>query len=199
MVKKQLWVLAGGNGSGKSTYYKYYLKDKNLEFINADEIALKISSVITKEVSWKAQDEARKLYETYLYEGKTFCFETVFSHESKLDLLKKAKELSYEIVLVYIHLLDPILNVARVNQRVVGGGHSVPEDKILSRIPRTVELVKQATVFADEIILYDNSDSSNPFMQIAVLDKNKNVGIKVEKLPDWAEGILQPFVKYKFF
>ena len=37
---KQLWVLAGGNGAGKSTFYKTsLLKKRGVQFVNADMIA----------------------------------------------------------------------------------------------------------------------------------------------------------------
>ena len=64
----------------------------------------------------------------------SFCFETVFSHESKIDFLARAKANGYKIILVYIHLFDANLNEARVKQRTSEGGHSVPIEKIHSRI-----------------------------------------------------------------
>jgi predicted ABC-type ATPase len=36
---KQLWILAGGNGSGKSTFYEQYLRPQGLSFVNTDLIA----------------------------------------------------------------------------------------------------------------------------------------------------------------
>ena len=35
---KVLYIIAGANGSGKSTLAKVLLKEKQLEFLNADEI-----------------------------------------------------------------------------------------------------------------------------------------------------------------
>lgn len=37
--RKQLWLLVGGNGSGKSTFYRLYLQPRHLPFVNADVIA----------------------------------------------------------------------------------------------------------------------------------------------------------------
>lgn len=52
---KQLWILAGGNGAGKSRFYDTYLKDKELSFVNADRLAKEISEEQTAEVSKAAQ------------------------------------------------------------------------------------------------------------------------------------------------
>lgn len=38
---KELIVLAGSNGSGKTTFAKELLKEHKIQFLNADEIALK--------------------------------------------------------------------------------------------------------------------------------------------------------------
>ena len=40
--KKMLYIIAGANGSGKSTLANVLLKEKNLEFLNADDIAKEI-------------------------------------------------------------------------------------------------------------------------------------------------------------
>ena len=40
---KLLYIIAGANGSGKSTLAEVLLKEKKLEFLNADEIAKQIA------------------------------------------------------------------------------------------------------------------------------------------------------------
>ena len=32
---KQIWVLAGGNGAGKSTFYSQFLKPRGVKLVNA--------------------------------------------------------------------------------------------------------------------------------------------------------------------
>ena len=94
--------------------------------------------------------------ERLLQQGVSFCFETVFSHVSKIDFVANAKAQGYEIVLVYIHLDTSELNEARVYQRVTEGGHSVPVDKIHSRIPRTMKHIGAVLPLVDEARLLDN-------------------------------------------
>ncbi len=186
---RQLWVLAGGNGAGKSTFYNQYLAKSSVKFVNADLIAKDIDSENPEGVSYHAATMAAKIREDLISQGVSFCFETVFSHESKIDFLAQAKANGYRIILVYIHLFDSSLNEARVKQRVSEGGHNVPTEKIHSRIPRTMKHVKTALLIVDEARILDNSSKEDPFQQIIVM-KSGNYEVKADPLPEWAKGLL---------
>ena len=189
MSKKQLWVLAGGNGAGKSTFYKHYLKKYGLKYVNADLIAKELSPESPEELSYNAETIAEKIRNDLLAQGSSFCFETVFSHESKVDFIAQAKGLGYKIILVYIHLMGPGLNEARVYQRVEEGGHSVPKEKIYSRIPRTMKHIKNAITIVDEAWILDNSSEQNRFQQIVIM-KNGAYEKKTDLLPDWVKDVI---------
>ncbi len=189
-VSKQLWLLAGGNGSGKSTFYRLYLEPQGVKFINADLIAREIAPENLQEASYKAAHLAQRLRDDFLFEGLSFCFETVFSHVSKVDFVAKAKALGYEIILVYVHLDTVELNEARVTQRVSEGGHNVPSDKIRNRIPRTMSNIKKIIPLVDSARLLDNSSFDNPFQQVAIVNHGRRIDL-VFPLPQWAEEILE--------
>lgn len=55
-------------------------------------------------------------------------------------------------------IADPAINVYRVKSRVESGGHDVPEDKIVSRYDRALELVKYVVEVSDICHIYDNSE-----------------------------------------
>lgn len=187
---KQLWVLAGGNGSGKSTFYRTsLLARQGVLFLNADLIARSINADSPETVSYNAASVAQKIREEFLTQGISFCFETVFSHPSKIDFIAKAKALGYYVVLIYIHLENSSLNEARVSQRVSEGGHNVPSDKIKSRLPRTIQNVTIAIPLADEVRLLDNSSREHPFRQIALVRKGRRIET-AEPLPSWAAKML---------
>ena len=186
---RQLWVLAGGNGAGKSTFYNLHLAKYGIKFVNADLIAKDIDSENPESVSYHAATVAANIREDLISQGVSFCFETVFSHESKIDFLAQAKANGYKIILVYIHLFDSSLNEARVKQRVSEGGHSVPTEKIHSRIPRTMKNIKTALSLVDEARILDNSSKDDPFQQIIVM-KSGNYEVKAETLPEWARKLL---------
>ncbi len=186
---KRLWVLAGGNGAGKSTFYNQYLAKYSIKFVNADLIAKDIDSENPESLSYYAATVAAKIREDLISQGVSFCFETVFSHKSKIDFLAHATANGYKVILVYIHLFDSSLNEARVKQRVSEGGHHVPIEKIHSRIPKTMKHIKTALLIVDEARILDNSSKDNPFQQIIVM-KSGNFEVKADPLPEWVWDLL---------
>lgn len=192
MSNKQLWVLAGGNGAGKSTFYQTRLKPLGLPFVNADIIAKHLYPHGAEKNSYHAAKIAEKLRIKLIKEGQSFCFETVFSHPSKIDFIALAKAHGYQIILVFIHLNLLSLNQARISQRVNEGGHSVPEDKVSSRIPRVLTHIKTALPLCDEVYILDNSSLDNPFQLLALI--KENVLKKLQPtLPNWCKTLIDKF------
>ncbi|MCG7757244.1 MAG: AAA family ATPase [Nitrosomonas sp.] len=187
--KKQLWLLAGGNGAGKSTFYRTRLAPSGLSFVNADIIAKLLYPQAPEAHSYRAAKLAEHMRLQLLRESRSFCFETVFSHPSKIDFVAQAKSLGYEIVLVFIHLCDPALNQARIAQRVSEGGHHVPADKVISRIPRTLSFVKKTLPLCDHVYILDNSRADNPFQQLAAI-RNSRITFRHDVMPDWCQEML---------
>ncbi|MHA4810793.1 hypothetical protein ACX0G9_21985 [Flavitalea flava] len=124
-----------------------------------------------------------------LTKNSTFTFETVLSHSSKLDFLKNAKECGYKNYLYFICTVSPAINIARVAQRVLLGGHDVPSDKIETRyfsslallsdlIPHTYHIVKKDATKAVQYFLKSiEGDYKNAYYDLAVCYE-KGVGVK---------------------
>lgn len=182
---KQLWLLVGGNGAGKSTFYRTQLKPLGMPFVNADDIARDVFPQAPEEHSYEAAKIAENLRNSLLEQGKNFCFETVFSHPSKIDFVAKAKALGYQVVMVFVHLEQSSLNKARVHQRIETGGHAVPDDKIETRIPRTVDNVLNALPLCDDVLVLDNSSAQDPYRKILRI-QGGDLQAFVQPLPDWA-------------
>lgn len=189
LANKQLWVLAGGNGAGKSTFFNHYLAKSGIKFVNADLLARTMDKDQPERLSYEAATLAAEMRDNMLAGGESFCLETVFSHPSKIDFIAAAKALGYTVILIYIHLLDPSLNEARVYQRTVEGGHDVPAEKIYARIPRTIKNIKTALLLVDEAWILDNSSGQNRFQQVAIF-KNGCYAQKVNPLPAWMMDLL---------
>lgn len=187
MSQKQLWMLVGGNGSGKSTFYEQRLKPLGLPFINADNIAKEMYPEAPEENSYQAAAIAESMRQEQLKSGRSFCFETVFSHTSKIDFIAQAKAMGYQIILVVFHVASTQLNNARISQRVEDGGHHVPEDKVESRIPRTLENVKLAIPLCDHVRVLDNSSSALPFVPVITI-KQGHLTKHMDPLPGWCKG-----------
>lgn len=188
-TSKQLWLLVGGNGAGKSTFYRLYLEPLRLPFVNADIIARIAYPEAPEAHSYAAAKIAEQQRHRLLLSGASFCFETVYSHPSKIDFVARAKGLGYRIIMVMIHLENAQLNQARIAQRVSEGAHRVPAEKVVSRIPRMLEQVKASLPLCDLVRVYDNSLVDNPFIPVFTIDDGHQEK-PLDPLPDWAEAIL---------
>jgi predicted ABC-type ATPase len=167
-----------------------FLAPKGKKALSADIIARAINPEHPETVGYEAASVAEHIREELLQQGISFCFETVFSHVSKIDFVAKARALGYEIILVYIHLDTSELYEARVYQRVTEGGHNVPVNKIHSQITRTMKHIAVALPLTNEARLLDNSCRDNPFQQIAIVKLGRRELIN-DPLPPWAEEILR--------
>jgi predicted ABC-type ATPase len=137
------------NGAGKSTYHWLALEPLGLPCVNADLLA----RIVFAEAPAAHSDEAAQLAERQrhqlLDQGLSFCFETVYSHPSRIDFIARAKALGYQVIMVLILLESTDLNQARIAGRVSEGGHNVPADKVISPIPRLLDQVRASIPLVD--------------------------------------------------
>jgi len=189
-MNKALFIFAGANGSGKTTLYKRYKHIfGDLPFVNADEMLKKVTGENDPTNAKFGQELANIKIEECFANEASFCFETVFSHESKVELVKRAKLLGYTVSIYFCHLSDPSQNIARVKHRTEQGGHDVPEDKIVSRIPRTLNFVRYALQFADDFYLFDNSFLNGH--QLVAHKKPLSLAVISPDAPDWAKVMIK--------
>lgn len=175
-----LHLLAGPNGAGKSSLYDLVIgPTTHLEFVNADLVAQDRwpddPEVRSYDAAMVAADRRAQLIDA----RRSFATETVFSHESKIDLLRTAIAADYLVVL-HVVAVPEALAVARVASRVHVGGHAVPEHKIRERYARLWPLVAEATRTANATTVYDNSRAARPFRVVARFEHGRVIGE-----PDW--------------
>ena len=106
---------------------------------------------------------ARLLREQMLLEKRRFSFETVFSHESNLDIMRQAKNSGYKVYLYYVATESAQINKYRVALRVKKGGHPVPEESIEARYYRSLSLLKEAADICYQAFFFDNSKEDKPY------------------------------------
>lgn len=160
--------------------------------LSADQIASRLEPRNPDAASLDARHWVEKKRSQLLNEGQSFCYETVFSHSSKIDFVAEAKAFGYEVMLTYIHLETSELNQARVKQRVSEGGHDVPAEKIVSRIPRTMNNIANTLCLVNEAWLLDNSSRTQPFKTIAFIREGA-LSCRVHPMPIWATEIISSF------
>ena len=113
----------------------------------------------------------------------SFTFETVMSAPDKALLLQEAQRLGYRTYLYYVATEDPLINISRVRLRVRQGGHSVPEDKIVSRYARSLQLLPDAIRYSHRAYIFDNS--SHEQIWLAEVTDGTQLEIKAERIPNW--------------
>lgn len=166
---------------------KYNIETTEEEFIEISTSSGLISSAFTKSDFLKtfsfsnnriklldrefnerlAQIIADFLRKKLLMSRKKFSFETVFSHPSKIDIMKQAKDAGYKVYLYFVSTEAPEINKYRVKIRTELGGHSVPEDKIEQRYFRSLDLMYDAAQHAYQAYFFDNSKNGENFRLVA--------------------------------
>ncbi len=157
----RLDLVVGPNGAGKSTFVEFVLTDARpgVPFVNADVIAAERWPEDPLSHAYDAAQAAEAARDALLARGESFIAETVASHESKIDLVRRARDAGY-----YVHLVVVVVpeeySVARVLARVAAGGHDVPEEKIRSRWRRLWVNVVAMIELADSAEVFDNAGPS---------------------------------------
>ncbi len=125
------------------------------------------------------------LRQKLLQKRVSFSFETVMSSPDKVALLKQAQSLGYRTYLYYIATEDPSINVARVKARVNLGGHDVPEDKIVSRYARSLDLLLPAVKHTHRAYLFDNSRHGGDHLWVAEITNGQDLVLLCDPMPRW--------------
>lgn len=176
-------VVAGHNGSGKSTMWRRTLSDQlQIPLINADRLMLSIlpepdsegalapwaKALRDTDQGWMkvAQDGVQAFVGHAMQAKVPFAMETVFSYwdpqpdgtvASKLDLIRDMQAAGYYVLLLFVGLASVELSILRVQTRVADNGHDVAMDRLLRRFPKTQRAVAEAARIADASIFTDNS------------------------------------------
>jgi predicted ABC-type ATPase len=156
---KHLYIIAGANGSGKTTFAKHFAKLNDMYFINADEIAKDLDKDNITKYKVKAGKIFFKELEKNLQLDRSFIIETTLSGKYLVKYIHKAKEMGFNISLIYLFLENPDTNISRVKSRVLRGGHNVPQDDIIRRFYRSKNMLLHTyKKLVDEWAIYYNSN-----------------------------------------
>jgi predicted ABC-type ATPase len=191
-----LHLVAGPNGAGKFTLYRYLIQPRypHLVFINADEYERDslqhIANPLQRSVAARAWADGQR--DASLVLGESFVSETVFSHPSKLELMRQAKAAGFEVALYVVCLDEPRALLRRVRQRVREGGHVVPASKILERYPRTVANLAHAVRIANLAMLFHAAETSEGGPLLVATVAEGQVTTHTPSLPLWARKVLAP-------
>ena len=138
--------------------------------------------------SYEAALVADLIRQLLLNEGEKFAYETVMSHESKIDFMKKSIACGYKNYLYFISTESSLINVERVKQRVELGGHPVKESKIVERYERSMGLLKSAVKQTYRSFIFDNSGKT-PKLVLEVTN-GELIEFRDQHVPVWVDKYL---------
>ena len=163
MKEKNIYIIAGCNGAGKTTASFTILPEilDCKEFVNADEIAKGLSPFQPEKVAFEAGRIMLERIETLLKSNKNFAFETTLSTKTYKQKLIQAKTNGFKVKLLFFWLPTIEMAINRVAVRVSEGGHNIPTDVITRRYSRGIEnLFKIYITLCDDWAVFDNSDET---------------------------------------
>ena len=160
-MSKQLYIIAGCNGAGKTTASFTILPEvlDCKEFINADEIAKGLSPFQPESVAMQAGRIMLARMDELLQKGETFAFETTLATKSYKQKIEWAQANDYEVTLLFFWLDSPNMAKKRVAQRVAEGGHSIPSETIERRYHNGITNLFAIYIdMVDICYIFDNSE-----------------------------------------
>lgn len=201
-MKPALLVIAGPNGSGKTTItvrLRHEHWSEGVEYINPDDIARdrfgdwNAPAAVIDAARW-AQGRREEL----LASGGGIAFETVFSAPDKVEFLARARDAGFFVRLFFIGTRDPRINAARVANRVMEGGHTVPIEKILSRFERSLANLPVAVRIAQRAYIFDNSEDG---VQARLCARTEDGQLRkvYGNLPEWVASVVDPLERHLAF
>jgi len=164
MQQKNLYIISGCNGAGKTTASFNILPEllNCKEFVNADEIARGLSPFQPEKVSIEAGRLMLKRIDELINSNQDFSFETTLSTKSFVNTIENAKSKGYYVTLIFFWLESIELAKDRVQKRVSEGGHNIESDVIERRYKAGIKnLFNLYCDKVDSLLIYDNSTAES--------------------------------------
>jgi predicted ABC-type ATPase len=135
--KKELIIIAGPNGSGKTTFAKSFLKEKKFEFLNADEIASELGNENKRANAITAGKEYFKRLDKLITKRTDTIIESTLSGLFMQTLIQRFRKEKYSVTIIFVVLDNPQICIERIKERVRKGGHYVTDKDVIRRFYRS--------------------------------------------------------------
>jgi predicted ABC-type ATPase len=197
----KIYVLAGVNGSGKSSIGGAAIRTAGAVYFNPDEAAAtlrqlhqNLDQTLANSTAWQI---GKQLLEKAIAERKDFAFESTLGANTMTSLLIAAADSGFEVHIWYAGLDSPARNIARVQQRVAQGGHDIPEAAIRRRYETSRQNLIKLLPHLTSLRVFDNSAEADLHTGTAPqpalvleLQRGKIVAVDLKTTPQWAKPIV---------
>src|SRR5258706_1703135 len=172
-----LYIIAGPNGVGKTTFAREFLPNYAdcQNFVNADLIAQAMAPFSPETAAIRAGRMMLSEIRMLAKKQVSFAFETTLSGRGYTVLLRQLKAKGYKIHIFFLCVRSVALALSRVQERVLRGGHDVPESGVRRRFDRsTRNFLSHYRQLAAGWTLIFNSDETPT---VVALEEDKSVRI----------------------
>jgi predicted ABC-type ATPase len=182
----RLTIIAGANGCGKSTFTSRLSFIYEIPLLDPDAIGKALQPTIPGTSAVAAARQVLTSASKHIEKGESFAVETTLSGKHYLQMMVEARTRGFEVVLIYIGTENVAINLTRIKNRVLQGGHDVPPEDVRRRYKRSFQNLLIALPRVDHTILFDNSTEEG-YRLLAVLSSSEKLWF--EPTPAWAAAV----------
>lgn len=199
MLHPILTVIAGCNGSGKSSFANALTWNSSPSF-DYDKVYLeKYHSLLDSDIrEIMAHNLARNVLEELtkqsIASNSNFCYETNFN-STPLYWPQLFKTHGYKLRLIFFCLNSIQEAKRRVQIRVENGGHFVPENEIVERYKLGFNSLNEYWAFFDEVYLFDTSAyKEKPRFLASIVEERLD---EFTEFPNYLENLIPNIINLK--
>ncbi len=160
-------VIAGPNGSGKTTFAQEYLRSDPRPFLSADHIAAALSPSDPLKARVEAGRQLSAELTRVVSDCRSFAIESTLAGSTLARSLHDMRTRGFSISIVFIFLRSSDACIARIRERVAKGGHGVAEADVRRRYLRSIsKFWSRYRPLADRWYLFYNGGAQ--FHEVAV-------------------------------
>ncbi len=185
---KTYTIIAGVNGAGKSSLTGVLRAQKNNlgKIIDVDKLTFENGGNPIE-----GGKKAISIIDECLSKDICFSQETTLSGHKTLNTINKAIERGYYIRLFYVGLNTVEESIARIENRVLKGGHNIKDTDVKRRFAKRFEDLLNILSYCNEATFFDNE---NGFVKVAEY-KNDEILTVGKYKPDWLNELIEMFNK----
>lgn len=177
-MSKNLYIIAGCNGAGKTTASFTILPDvlNCKEFVNTDEIARGLSPFQPEKAAIEAGKIMLERVKHLLRKNGNFAIETTLASKTYKNTIQKAQAAGYNVTLLFFWLQTIDLAKKRVQKRVSEGGHNIEQEVIERRYLSGIKnLFEIYLPIADKVMIFDNSEGKHELIAEKFIKSNVKI------------------------
>lgn len=137
----------------------------------------------------QATSECEAFIQRHIEELRSFAVESTLRTDVSIRQAQAARARGFSTWMTYVATGDPEINVERVRERGLRGGHSAPRERVLAIYRASLANLVPALRVFDRVHVWDNSlDRLRPRLVLGMRDRA--VTFRAPSVPSWLKHAL---------